>query len=139
MFITLFFIFFIGHLRMQFYQCCFVFPKLSITFTWINKKLLANCKCSQEPNKLNQMHLRTYLVCFEIIPISSEKVCDIFLQDFLRFMYSKMGKIDKKNIKAAEKQILLYFKNRACLAKILKLEDRVAVFSKTFYLLHQQK
>ena len=30
---------------------------------------------------------------------------------------------------------IYYFKNRAHLAKILKLERRVAVFSKTFYLL----
>ena len=49
------------------------------------------------------MHLRTYLVCFEIIPISSEKVCDIFLQDFLRFMYSKMGKIAKEKYKGNRK------------------------------------
>ena len=33
------------------------------------------------------VHLRTLLVCSEIIYISFEKVCDIFLEDFLRFMY----------------------------------------------------
>ena len=33
-------------------------------------------------NQLNKMHLRTLLVCSEIIYISSEKVCDLFLQDF---------------------------------------------------------
>ena len=32
-----------------------------------------------------------------------------------------------------------YFNNLTCLAKILKLEHRVAIFSKTFYLLRQQK
>ena len=49
------------------------------------------------------MHLRTHLVCSEISDISFEKVPDIFLQDFWRFMYWKTGKIAKKNIKATEK------------------------------------
>ena len=39
------------------------------------------------------MHLRTRLVCSEIIKKTSENVHDIFLQDFQRFMYWKLGKI----------------------------------------------
>ena len=56
------------------------------------------------------MHLRARLVCSEIIYISFEKVRDIFLQDFLRFMYWKSGKIAEENIKATDKQIFQYFK-----------------------------
>ena len=48
-------------------------------------------------------HLRTLLVCSEIIYISFENVCDIFLEDFLRFMYWKLGKIAEENIKATDK------------------------------------
>ena len=47
------------------------------------------------------MHLRTRLVCSEIIYI--EKVRDIFLQDFLRFMYWKSEKIPEESIKATDK------------------------------------
>ena len=43
-------------------------------------------------------------------------------------MYWKSGKIAEENIKATEKQKFQYFK----LTKILKLEHRVAVFSKNF-------
>ena len=56
------------------------------------------------------MHLRTRLVCSEIIYISFEKVRDIFLQDFERFVYWKSGKIAKENIKATGKKKFQYFK-----------------------------
>ena len=49
------------------------------------------------------MHLRTCLVCFEIIYVSFETVCDIFLQDFDRFMHWKSGKTAEENIKATDK------------------------------------
>ena len=52
-------------------------------------------------------------------------------------MYWKLGKIAEENIKATLKYMFQYFKFER--SKILKLEHRVAVFSKTFYLLRQQK
>ena len=45
----------------------------------------ANCKCTHGTKSV--MHLRTRLVCSEIIYISFEKVRDIFLHDFYRNMY----------------------------------------------------
>ena len=50
------------------------------------------------------MHLRTRLVCSEIIYISGfEKVRDLFLQDFKIFMYWKSAKIAEENIMETEK------------------------------------
>ena len=54
-------------------------------------------------------------------------------------MHRKSGKIAMENIKATEKKKFQYYKNRVRLAKILNLEHCVTVFSKTFYLLRQQK
>ena len=75
---------------MQFKKCRFVFPKWQIIFTWIYKKNIfldvcfsgkfANCKCTHGTKSV--MHLRTRLVCSEIIYISFEKVRDIFIQGF---------------------------------------------------------
>ena len=40
------------------------------------------CKCTHRTKSAALIHLRTRLVCSEIIYISFEKVRDIFLQDF---------------------------------------------------------
>ena len=56
------------------------------------------------------MHLRTRLVCSEIIYISSEKVRDILLQDLLKIYVLKIGKIAEEDIKAKEKYKFQYFK-----------------------------
>ena len=49
------------------------------------------------------MHLRTYLVCFEIIAISSEKVCDIFLQDFFKIYVLENGENCQEKYKGNRK------------------------------------
>ena len=97
MLVILFFVLFIGQLSTQFYKCCFVFPKWQIIFyldkfrkkhIFLDVCTLVNSQIASVCTGLNQlMHLRTRLVCSEIIKKTSENVHDIFLQDFQRFMY----------------------------------------------------
>ena len=62
------------------------------------------------------------------------------MPQYVPWKFRKFIFLIHENIKATEKLEISEFKIRARLAKIIKqVEHRVAVSSKTFYLLHQQK
>ena len=64
------------------------------------------------------MHLRTRLICSEIIYFSFEKV-EIYSSKSLKELCAENRvKIAEENMKALEKWKFQYFKNRARLAKI---------------------
>ena len=76
------------------------------------------------------MHLRTRLVCSEIVR-------DLFLQDFLKLYVLKIVQNCRGKYKGDRKtEISVFFKIRARVAKIVAVFHG---FSKTVYLLRQQK
>ena len=79
-------------------------------------------------NQLNLVHLRTHLVCSEIIYTSSEKVHDLFLKFFKDLCTENQGKLRRKIQRQRKIEISEYVKF-ACTSKNVK----------TFYLLRQQK
>ena len=107
MFVILFFVLFIGQVSMQLVADNIYLDFLKIYFLdvcFFSKfaNIIASVRTGQL-NQLHEIHLRTRLVCSEIIYTSFEKVRDIFFQDVQRFMYWKSGKIEEENIKATEK------------------------------------
>ena len=88
------------------------------------------------------MHLKTRLVCSEIIYIPFEKAGHINISPRVLKIYAlKIGGNCRGKYQGIrkEKKKFQYSKNRALPAKIFKLEHGVAVFSETFYILWQQK
>ena len=85
MFVILFFVLFIGQLSVQavadniYLDFLKIYMFLDVCFSSKFANIIASVRTG-----LNQ---RTRLVCSAIIYISFEKVRDIFLQDFYRFMY----------------------------------------------------
>ena len=76
------------------------------------------------------------MVCCEIIYLCFEKVCDIFLQDLCT---KNRGKFSRKIYKQQGKRNFSILNSSAPSQNIKTRTSGVAIFSKTFYLLRQQK